>query len=259
MPWSGYLFVLVHLCLFSPMVVGLPRRGFVNSHRIVFRCKGCNARLMGVIISLYCFRFGEASHPGPTQFALGTLNSSGFVGKHGIVAQLPGGSYVSAETHLTESAVQSFNKGLDLMQSGFKLVPGAAVPHRDDSVIAGVHSDIGVVSSAPIRPANHNWSAEVWHTARIQATHILHGSTWILLGAVYGFASGPPPPGNTYSRRVICEASGPRCFGGDFNLTHAGANPHVTVLEIHGVRGGPGPLARQDWTTPSGYLQKDYL
>ena len=163
-----------------------------------------------------------ASHQGPNTFVLGAINSTGLAGKHGVLAQLPPGAYIASETHLTSRAVQTFNSGLSMAQSPFKLVPGAPVPFRGDSVLAGTHSGIGVVSSGPIRPASQAWSPAVWQTARIQVAHVYQDPTWLLIGGVYGYATGPPARTHhlleALSTRVICEGSGPRCFGGDFNL-----------------------------------------
>ena len=66
----------------------------VRIFKNAFRCQGCIAFLVGALMTSCCHGFGEADHPGPgqTNFALGTVNSTGLTGKQNIIAQLPRGA-----------------------------------------------------------------------------------------------------------------------------------------------------------------------
>ena len=195
------------------------------------------SRHLFVLLCLSSFRFGEASHPGPSTFALGSLNATGLQGKHGIVAQLSDGLYAASETHLTSRGVAEFNKGLFFAQSPFKLLPGAPAKPRHNSAFVGDYTGVGFLSSVPTRAACHSWHPNVLDTARLQVVHAFASPLWILAGVCYGFASGPPSRTHQLldflSDRVVDSATGPRVIAGDFNLLED-ANPFVAHWEQRG-------------------------
>ena len=168
-------------------------------------------------------RFGEAAHPGPTSLVLGTLHPTGLSGKHGVISQLPSGIYTVAESHLPSKGVVDFNRGLKLSGSEFRFLPGASAPLPVDSAVTGSLAGVGVLTDFPGRSANHAWAPELWDTARLHVANGFVQPTWILVGAIYGFATGCPSRSirllEELSNRMLTEASGPRMFGGDFNLT----------------------------------------
>ena len=107
---------------------------------------------------------------------------------------------------------------------------------------------------------------ELWQTARIHVAHVFQEPTWKLMGAFCGFASGDP--GRTHrllefvSSGVVCEASGPRCFGGHFNLTPEQlllwdawkTMGFVELQDLWAARTGQPPVA-----TRKGKTRKDHL
>ena len=195
------------------------------------------SRHLFVLLCLSSFRFGEASHPGPSTFTLGSLNATGLQGKHGIAAQLSDGLYAASETHLTSRGVAEFNKGLFFAQSPFKLLPGAPARPRHNSAFVGDYTGVGFLSSVPTRAACHSWHPDVFDTARLQVVHAFASPLWILAGVCYGFASGPPSRTHQLldflSDRVVDSATGPRVIAGDFNLLED-ANPFVAHWEQRG-------------------------
>ena len=197
----------------------------------------CSSRHLHTLLLLLAFRFGEADHPGPSDFVIGALNATGLQGKHGVVAQLSPGLYAASETHLTHRGVLEFNKGLHFAQAPFKFLPGAPARPRSNSAFVGDCTGVGFLSSVPARAACHSWHPDVYTAARLQVANVFASPLWLLAGVCYGFASGPPSQPvrllDYLSDRVVDSATGPRVIAEDFNLLED-ANPFVSLWESHG-------------------------
>ena len=166
-------------------------------------------------------RYGEALHPGPGEFCLGTFNPTGLAAKHSIVPHLAPGIYSVTETHLSTRRIQDFRLGLKLGGSGFNLHHGHPVPLRPGSAVAGQYSGAGFLSSFPGRASPHDWPSEFFQTARLHVANFLMGNLWILGGVAYGFATDKArtlPILDALVDRVLAQSTGLRFVSGDWNL-----------------------------------------
>ena len=194
----------------------------------LFSLGGCRIlKQLILLIVFFSMRLGEASHPGPPSgfsdrsFTLGAINPTGLNGKHGVVSQLDCPAvYMVSEDHLTQAGLESFRLGLRL-SGGYRYVSGQPVAFRARSEMSGVYSGVGFLSSFPCKPAPHNWPVEVYATSRVQVAHFFVEPLWILGGVAYGYVADPAKTSfllDALTERVVYQASGPRFFGGDFNL-----------------------------------------
>ena len=166
-------------------------------------------------------RYGEALHPGPGEFCLGTFNPTGLAAKHSLVPQLAPGVYSVTETHLSSRGIHDFRLGLKLGGSGFQLHHGHPVPLRPGSAVAGQYSGVGFVSSFAGRASPHAWPPELFQTARLHVSSFLVGNLWILGGVAYGFATDKArtlPLLDALLDRVLAQRTGLRFVSGDWNL-----------------------------------------
>ena len=181
----------------------------------------CSVEHWTLLCAARSHRFGEASHPGPGEFCLGTFNPTGLAAKHSVIAHLAPGVYSVTETHLSSRGIHDFKLGLKLGGSGFTLHHGHPVPLRQGSAVAGQYSGVGFVSTVPGRASPHAWPPELYQTSRLSVANFLIGDFWVLGGVAYGFATDKArtlPILDALLDRVLAQRTGPRFVSGDWNL-----------------------------------------
>ena len=228
-------------------------------------CTQCKFRHWALLCAQGSYRFGEALHPGPGEFCLGTFNPTGLAAKHSVVAQFAPGIYSVTETHLSSRGVHDFRLGLKLGGTGFSLHHGHPVPLRPGSAVAGQYSGVGFVSTCPGRASPHAWPPELFQTSRLHVANFLIGDFWLLGGVAYGFATDRArtlPILDALLDRVLAQRTGPRFVSGDWNL-----EPHqfpqfdrlrqegfIDVQDLRFAKFGVPPEA-----TCKGTTRKDFL
>ena len=185
-----------------------------------------------VLLFAACFRFGEALHPGPAGLAadtwsLGIANPSGLNGKLDQLNALPGDAWLLSETQLSSRGVATLHKGLKMLKSHWKYaIPGSPCRSRRGTD-TGAHTGVMVLSKMPARALPHDFSDDVYSTARVQVVGLAVADVWVTLGVLYGLPCNAQHKQARYQTdallsdlvdRVAFQTVGPRAIGGDFNF-----------------------------------------
>ena len=182
------------------------------------------------------FRLGEARHPGPSWtgvddvFCIGTSNPSGLHGKEHVYGTLPEGIWGVAETHLSSAGMAP---GLArLRQIGmahdrhWRLHPGAPVPLRARSEIAGTWAGVMHISDWPGRSIHVPWPEGQYSAGRVALCHHWVGGLGVSGAVIYGWSPGPTwPQARWHTNRLLQQVTehlvlrrgGCRYIMGDFN------------------------------------------
>eukprot|EP00438_Fugacium_kawagutii_P023955 Skav232717 [mRNA] locus=scaffold4051:89627:96304:+ [translate_table: standard] len=193
-------------------------------------------------------RFGEAQHPGPSEYWIGTANPSGVRGKEYALVDLPIGLWSVAETQL--SAITRGPAAKALKQAGLEqqrslsVVCGSAVPLRARSRTAGQWAGVLTFADLLLREVSLPWAGEPYRMGRLQVVQAWHGPYGVLGATVYGYPKSPTWPKALAATRELLDgvvreiglsATGPRYIAGDFNhdLHHL---PALQVLFDQGWR-----------------------
>ena len=178
------------------------------------------------ILTVICFRIGEARVPGPGAWSVGLCNPAGLRHKSHLFPVDAADVWLICETHLTSSGVRGFKQGIRAnhsMQCWF--VPGHPVKQRSTVSDHGAWSGVGVLAKHPCQSLPHDWSPWAFESSRLLAFTTFCHNLWLNGVVLYGMPTGPTHPqakARTNSlvsegvRRVLC-MDGPRVFGGDFN------------------------------------------
>ena len=172
-------------------------------------------------------RVGEASHPGPEEWILGTFNPSGVAHRVDIITSLPGNLWGVSETHLSPVATRQFVRGLQCAKAPYKnVIPGYPCPIRARSETAGDFTGVAAISTGACRALPHSFSQDLYETSRIQVVGALVQQVWITAGLIYGYPKSNRHQHPRFQTDVLLEAlvdrigaqtSGPRVIMGDFN------------------------------------------
>ena len=189
---------------------------------------------------LQCFRQGEALNPGPHPsadelFHVGTTNPTGLRGKEHVYGDLLYGIWGIAETHLSQAGMQPALASLRATGRcggrGWRLLPGAPVPLRARSEIAGTWAGVMQVSDLPSRKVHIPWPGGQYEAGRVMlGQHWLGGhrqdSQGITGAMIYGWSPGPTwPRAKSHTNKMllhltdhlVTRRSGCRFIMGDFN------------------------------------------
>jgi len=184
------------------------------------------------LILLSCCRFGEATHPGPSEetFVIGCANANNLLSKADIIQKLPKGIWGFSETCLTSGGIDHLQKTLKCSNPGapWKFVAGAPAPYTSTNAasIGGKHVGVGFCSQFPCRALNHDWTSDQWLSGRIQSAAFFAGQ-WIRGAITYGYAKDSHTPKviestcdllQAVTKRITLQSHGPRFLLGDFNL-----------------------------------------
>ena len=205
-------------------------------HSLSFRALCGFVRSWLILLVLFSgFRIGEARKPGPSenpsvpdrQWSIGVCNPSGLFGKQSVISSLAADVLAVSETHLISSARDPFLASLRGSGSKYRyLVSGAPVSPRFVGSEAGQYSGVALVSAFPSRPLCAPWPVDMFETARLQLVTSFVHDMWISGAICYGY-----PEGKLHARarertedllsfafERLCQASGPRYMGGDWNF-----------------------------------------
>ena len=175
------------------------------------------------------FRIGEATNPGPCDsWTLGVINPTGIAGKGFQCDHLSPGVYGVSESHLTQPGLNRFRQELRSNHSSFSYLAGHPAPFKQRGIgcIGGKNTGVGFLSAIPSRVLDCEWNQELFDTSRVQAASFYTGSTWVLGGIVYGYASKVDTTDiRTLTNDLLCELCkhlkpeqhGLKFIGGDFN------------------------------------------
>eukprot|EP00435_Cladocopium_sp_Y103_P071966 s172_g38.t2 len=176
------------------------------------------------------FRYGEATHPGPTaKFCIGCFNPSGLTGKAQIINESLafGDLWAISETHLSHRTLPMFRRSLGLTKSVFtSCVAGHPVPLRLQSQISGGWKGVAALSKHPTRAVPVDFSNEVRFSSRAVITATFLQDMWVTLGTVYGESAGQWHPQQLQHNEVLVRevathvcfhSTGLRVVAGDFN------------------------------------------
>ena len=184
---------------------------------------------------LQCFRQGEALNPGPHPQAdellhVGTTNPTGLRGKEHIYGGLPYGIWGIAETHLSQAGMQPALASLRATGQGggrgWRLLPGAPVPLRARSEIAGTWAGVMQVSDLPSRKVHIPWPAGQYAAGRVMLSQHWLGHQGVTGAMIYGWSPGPTwPQARSLTDKMllhltdhlVMRRSGFRFIMGDFN------------------------------------------
>ena len=184
---------------------------------------------MMLVAFVLSIRVGEATNPGPEKsLTLGVINPNGIAGKGFQCNQLSPGIYGVSESHLTQPGLNRFRQELRSNQSSFSYLAGYPAPFKQRGMgcIGGKNTGVGFLSAVPSRILDCEWDSELFATSRIQAASFFVGSTWIMGGIAYGYASKVDMTDiRTLTNDLLCELSkhikpeqhGLKFIGGDFN------------------------------------------
>lgn len=183
-------------------------------------------RLFGFLCMRFLCRVGEASNPGPDgHFVLGTANTTGALGKCGMMKEMPRGTWGLTETHLTAEGQRRFAVELKATMPEARFHGGYPAPPLSTS-LGGKSTGVGVLSNKPMRGLSGDWSEAIWKSSRIQACAILEQTQWIKLAVIYGYASDPKNVATREStsaildpaiQRLVHNCTGYRAICGDLN------------------------------------------
>ena len=252
-----------------------------KSHRHLFCASTCKSsmkpsrqvgvghmsRWYQVLVILMLLHRGEATNPGPNNlnqprdraWSMGTFNPSGLGGKEQVVSTFlnHGDLWAVTETHLTSQGMRSFRQGLKWSDSEFVYcIGGQPVPLRSHSHATGSWNGVAVLSKFPTRAVPVPWGDQVFQTSRVQLTATLCEDMWVTGGVLYGEPPGSQHPSakqNTDTLALelvshLCQLSGLRYLGGDFNFEVGG-------LEVFKVLADAGfrdiqDIAFEKWGKP---------
>ena len=232
--FTDFLLVGCVLCCIS-FALGMSSRRVKPVHSRLLMPHFGFGTLSRSVLLLLCFRFGEASHPGPPpnagmQFSVGICNPSGLPNKAMIVHEHMSDVdlWLVSETHLSEAATHRFKQGLQCANSAFKYcVGGYPVAKRHHSKLAGQWNGVAVLSKFPTKAVPHAWSDFVHKSSRVQITSTLIHNLWLTAGTIYGESIGPTHPNHIHHNEMLVRAVasqiayqcvGPRVIGGDWNV-----------------------------------------
>ena len=182
-------------------------------------------------------RVGEAANPGPSSFRISVIDPTAINNKFDLLATLPPGIYAVSESHLTSVGLQRFRAALR-RTSHFKFIPGAPVELRARSIVSGMYSGVGFLSSFPTRTVPNDWDQHLYASGRIAACSFFIEPLWVLGVTLYGYATGKERTADLVRAafdRVLALPAGPRFVAGDFNLLLSEV-PHLEALRQHGFR-----------------------
>ncbi|CAE7222465.1 unnamed protein product, partial [Symbiodinium necroappetens] len=95
-------------------------------------------------------------------------------------------------------------------------------PQQVEGKVVEIGAKVDSVDSSLRNLFNEQMSRiEVYATSRVQVAHFFVEPLWILGGVAYGYVADPAKTSfllDALTERVVYQASGPRFFGGDFNL-----------------------------------------
>lgn len=188
------------------------------------------------------FRFGEATHPGPScadddlaltsgySFALGTANVAGLSNKIDVIGLLPPGIWGLTETHLTQQAMKPTQMAIKQMGRAVgrhvRTIYGAPAPSRTVDSYAGTWTGVCTLSDFPCHAVDVPWPEGVFTSARTMISSHFVGGSHLILGTLYGVAQSPSYKDPLTLTRVMLQtlvdevalsSRGPRCLMGDWN------------------------------------------
>ena len=179
------------------------------------------------------FRFGEASHPGPSLLRIATSNPTGLRGKESLCVDFQPGIHCYSETQLSHVTQHSTCNNLRYharcQGRQLRCHAGAPAPLRSGSEWAGQWTGVLTTSDFPSRSIRLALPAGLHETGRIQVTHHQVGELPVLCANVYGFPSGPTFPRaladtdlllEPLTRELVLGRTGPRLICGDRNQSH---------------------------------------
>eukprot|EP00435_Cladocopium_sp_Y103_P066093 s191_g28.t1 len=191
------------------------------------------------------FRYGEASHPGPTCF-IGTSNPGGIRGKEMIYGQLPFGIWGISESQVAQPGLRAvksaFSRASREYERDFHVLPGAMVPLRSRSETAGTWAGVMTVADLPLRSIQINWPHGEYVSGRAQLFEGQFGGLRLTGATVYGWPAGPAYPHalqytsemlETVVKELVLSRTGPRFLVGDFNHPEHKL-PALAILRTHG-------------------------
>eukprot|EP00438_Fugacium_kawagutii_P021050 Skav222606 [mRNA] locus=scaffold5038:163421:168487:- [translate_table: standard] len=195
--------------------------------------------ILWIIFYFSCIRVGEATHPGPvpqdTSVVIGCANPTGLLGKAHLAAKLPGvedsiSIWGFTETHLTKRGVNQFQRDLHFARSNkLTFTPGGPAEYLSNhpGSIGGDARGVGIMSSIPGRPLQHDWDQPSWDSGRVQVAAYHIGPWWTSIGIAYGFAYNSHTARTKkqtnhllglLTKRVVVQSHGPRILMGDWNM-----------------------------------------
>ena len=197
--------------------------------------------LLGYLVLLLSFRFGEATNPGPI---IGSVNPTGLLGKAAIVHQLPFGVYSICESHLTAAGLCQFRKELAAQGNQMRYFSSSNAPliRSAVGVIGGKSTGVGFLSNYPGRNLPTQWEHDVLQEARTHVSAFFVENVWVKCGVCYGYARHPTTLATRSKtddllakvvQRIVFECTGPRIVMGDWNQ-HPGILPQELVLRQQG-------------------------
>ena len=213
--------------------------------------KSCQARpfkvlwwpriLLGYLVLLLSFRFGEAAHPGPV---VGTVNPTGLLGKAALFQQLPQGIYGICESHLSAAGLHQFRRELAIHGSQMRYFSSSNAPliRNTIGVIGGKSTGVGFLASYPGRNIPTTWDDAILTEARTHVSAFNIDNVWVKCGVCYGYAKHPTTiatRSNTDNllakvvERIVFECNGPRIVMGDWNQL-PGQLPQEQILRQQG-------------------------
>lgn len=160
------------------------------------KCRSFHNNLMHrfcfIVAFVLSLRVGEATNPGPDNtWTLGVVNPTGIGGKGYQCSKLSSGVFGVSESHLTRPGLNRFRQELRSCSSSFSYLAGRPAPFKQRGIgcIGGKNTGVGFLSTVPSRALDCEWNQELFETSRVQAASFYTGSSWILGGVVYGYAS----------------------------------------------------------------------
>ena len=215
------------------------------------------------------FRVGEANTPGPCGIGyeklafdhilwnfnvpdgnntlIGVCNPSGIANKHDTFSSLPSGWWGCAETQASSSQLASFRKAVkrkgDSFNS-FRVVSGAAAPHRTGSQSCGSWTGVLQLSSTPLRQVHLPVDEDITSSGRIVSSVGVVHQQRISHSTVYLPPKGPTYPNSKalserllepLTQEIVLGRRGHRLISGDFN-TLAGSLENTKIWIDQGWR-----------------------
>ena len=197
------------------------------------KCRSFHNNLMHrfcfIVAFVLSLRVGEATNPGPDNtWTLGVVNPTGIGGKGYQCSKLSSGVFGVSESHLTRPGLNRFRQELRSCSSSFSYLAGHPAPFKQRGIgcIGGKNTGVGFLSTVPSRALDCEWNQELFETSRVQAASFYTGSSWILGGVVYGYASKVDTTDirtltndllSELCNHIKPEQHGLKFIGGDFN------------------------------------------
>ena len=160
-------------------------------------------------------------------WSLGIANPSGLNGKLDQLNALPGDAWLLSETQLSSKGVATLHKGLKMLKSHWKYaIPGSPCRSRRGTD-TGAHTGVMVLSKMPARALPHDFSDDVYSTARVQVVGLAVADVWVTLGVLYGLPCNAQHKQARYQTdallsdlvdRVAFQTVGPRAIGAILTL-----------------------------------------